>query len=581
MSDPAVPPSRHLNGPQTTGRHYTNLSEPQHAIVTDRDVAMTLRDGTRLRVDVHRPAAPGRYPALLAASLYPRQLQDLGAPMGFIEAGATDFWVARGYVHVIANLRGTSGSEGTFSMSDGQERQDMYDLVEWTAAQDWCDGNVGGLGISYFATAQLAAAAERPPHLKAIFPLAASPDLYDEVRHHGLFSSTIISPFMSNVGIVSDPDKNHWWTGRAANLLRRLLHSRPVHDRLATFNGESAVGALKLLRKFDYAPVPWDALWYAMAVEHPLRDAWWDARSMQQALREVTIPVYLGCDWENVPLHLPGTFAALDALGERDTVRVALMGRFGLTWPWESMHEEALAWFDHWLKGHDTGILAGPRIRYWLPGADEWRSSDCWPPAESRLVELALRADGRLATDAGPAGSRSYVCLGSGLARERRPSDPVASLVWETEALSADLDMVGNLELRLDAAATAMDTAWIAVLQDVAPDGTTTDVTAGWLQASLREVDEAASRPGAPVLPCRRAQPVPIGETVAYRIPIVANARRFVAGHRLRLILCSDDQPADIPAIMGFRHAPVGTSSHNTIHASSRLLLPIVHGNLR
>ena len=99
--------------------------------------------------------------------------------MGFIEAGATDFWVPRGYVHVIANVRGTGGSGGTFGFFDAQERRDMYDLVEWAAAQPWCDGNVGMIGISYFAMTQLEAAVERPPHLKAIFPVAVTADLYE------------------------------------------------------------------------------------------------------------------------------------------------------------------------------------------------------------------------------------------------------------------------------------------------------------------------------------------------------------------------------------------------------------------
>ena len=111
---------------------------------------------------MHRPDADGRFPALISASPYPRQIQDLGAPMGFIEAGATDFWVPRGYVHVIANLRGTGGSGGTFGFFDEQERHDVHDLVEWAAAQPWCDGNVGMLGISYFAMTQLEAAVEQP-----------------------------------------------------------------------------------------------------------------------------------------------------------------------------------------------------------------------------------------------------------------------------------------------------------------------------------------------------------------------------------------------------------------------------------
>jgi putative CocE/NonD family hydrolase len=155
-----------------------------------------MRDGVNLLADVFRPSTPARYPVLIAASPYPRQIQDLGAPMGFIEAGASDFFVPRGYVHVIANLRGTGGSGGTFGFFDGQERKDMYDLVEWAAEQPWSDGNVGMVGISYFAMTQMEAAVERPPHLKAIMPVAATFDLYDSASHHGLVSASFITPFL-------------------------------------------------------------------------------------------------------------------------------------------------------------------------------------------------------------------------------------------------------------------------------------------------------------------------------------------------------------------------------------------------
>jgi hypothetical protein len=102
-----------------------NLSQPNHAMEQDDDVAVPMRDGINLLVDVHRPTEPGRYPVLVAASPYPRQIQNLGAPAGFIEAGASDFFVPRGYVHVIANCRGTGGSGGTFGFFDGQERRDI------------------------------------------------------------------------------------------------------------------------------------------------------------------------------------------------------------------------------------------------------------------------------------------------------------------------------------------------------------------------------------------------------------------------------------------------------------------------
>ncbi len=567
------PGERQLNGPQTTGREYTNLSEPEWRMVRDDDVAVAMRDGANLLADVHRPDDGGRFPALVSASPYPRQIQDLGAPMGFIEAGASDFFVPRGYVHVIANVRGTGGSDGTFGFFDQQERLDMADLVEWTAAQPWCDGNVGMVGISYFAMSQLEAATQRPPHLRAIFPVAVTADLFEAARHHGLFSSSFVSPFLTMVGIAAGHG-DALWRGRILDAARHVLSDRRIHEKFATMNGEASLALMKEAMRLHYDSDPWDELWQAVAVDHQIRDEWWDERNVLPLLEQVDIPVYLGCDWQNVPLHLPGTFTTLAALTNSPVVRVGMLGDFGLTWPWESLHVEALAWFDHWLKGHDTGILDGPPIRYWLPGADEWRTTTEWPPAEARSVQLALRADGTLAADDGEAGARSYVCAGPGLNRRpEKPTDPPTYLTWETEPLETDLDVVGDLEVRLDAVATAIDTAWILLLLDVAPDGTAETITQGWLQASLRDPDPGEGTASAPTRECRSTAAVPLDEVVTYRIPLVANARRFATGHRIRLLVCSDDQPDDIPVVMDFRHAPVGTTSHNTVHSSSRLVL--------
>ncbi|WP_310774174.1 CocE/NonD family hydrolase [Mycobacterium sp. Z3061] len=566
-----------LNGPQTTGREYRNLSEPRHRRRSEINVPATMRDGVTLLADVHRPDAQGRFPALLAASPYPRQMQDFGAPAGFIEAGVTDFWVPRGYAHVIANLRGTGGSGGTFGFLDAQERRDMYDLVEWVAAQPWCDGNVGMIGISYFAMSQLEAAVERPPHLKAIFPVAVTADLYEAASHHGLFSSSFVTPFLAMTGLTAERS-DKLWRSLPVSLVRRVLHTPRLHKKFATMNGESAVTMLRQLIKLPHNPHPWDELWLDAAVAHPTHDEWWDERNLLPLLKEIDIPVYLGCDWENVPLHLPSTFAAWKGLSDNACVRMGMLDKFGLTWPWESMHTEALAWYDHWLKGRDTGIVEGPPVRYFLPEAGEWRTAESWPPPEATHREFALRADGALGEDEGEPGSRDYLVLGSGLGRAKPSAiDPPALLAWTSAPLTDELDMVGDIELRLVASATAMDTAWMVTLQDVAPDGEITDVTAGWLRASLREVDEAASSPGAPVLPCRNPQAVPIGQDVEYRIPLVPNARRFQSGHRIRLVLTSDDQDPSTPAIMGFRHASVGTSSRNTVRSSSRLLVPVLN----
>jgi predicted acyl esterase len=238
---------------------------------------------------------------------------------------------------------------------------------------------------------------------------------------------------------------------------------------------------------------------------------------------------------------------------------------------------EALAWFDHWLKGQDTGILNGPHFRYILPEAEDWRATDAWPIPEAEHHGFALRADGSLSEDEGVAGSRTYMNLGAGLHRPRASeTDPPSFLHWTTPTLTRDLEVIGPIELQLDASCTAPDTAFIAVLQDVDENGSVIHVTAGYLRVGLRRVDEAASRCGAPVLPCRTFEPVPLDDKVRYRMPLVPNARRFRVGRKIRLHLTTDDQNKETPALLEFRHASVGTSSLNTIFSSSRLLLPVL-----
>jgi predicted acyl esterase len=279
----------------------------------------------------------------------------------------------------------------------------------------------------------------------------------------------------------------------------------------------------------------------------------------------------------DVPLHLPHTFTAYDRLTNSKHVQVAMMGAHGLAWPWESLHIEALAWFDHWLKEQDTGILDGPPFRYILPETEGWRTTDAWPIPEAVHHAYALRVDGGMGEDEGQAGSRTYMNLGGGLNRPRASeTDPPALLHWTTPPLPHDLDLIGPIELQLDAACTAPDTAFIAVLQDVDENENAINITAGYLRASLRAVDESASKPGAPVLPCRNFDAVPIGKKVSYRIPLVPNARRFRVGHKLRLYITTDDQNPDKPALLEFRHASIGTSSFDTIFSSSRLLLPVL-----
>jgi uncharacterized protein len=388
-------------------------------------------------------------------------------------------------------------------------------------------------------------------------------------------SSGFVTPFLFMIGMTSG-HTNKLWRSTLMDAVRALLLTPGIHKKFEMANGEAAIAGLKVLLKLHHDPHPWDDLWRAIAAEHPFRDAWWEDRNLVPLLDRVEVPVYLGCDWQNVPLHLPHTFTAYERLTNSAHIQVAMMGEHGLAWPWESLHIEALAWFDHWLKGQDTGILDGPNIRYVIPEAEGWRTSDTWPVPVAMHQSYALRADGALGEDEGNSGSRTYMNLGGGLNRPRASeTDPPSFLDWTTAPLAHDVDVIGPIELQLDAACTAPDTAFIAVLQDADENGNTTNITAGYLRAGLRKVDEERSKQAAPVLPCDTFEAVPIGQKITCRIPLVSNARRFKVGHKIRLYLTTDDQNKDVPAPLEFRHVSIGTSSFNRVFSSSRLSLPV------
>lgn len=565
---------RQLNGPQTTGREYRNLSNPEYKIRVENNIHATVRDGTVLMADVMRPDADDKFPALLAISCYPREIQNTGAPLGFVEAGASDFWVPRGYAHVIANVRGTGGSGGSYTWLDETERQDVADLVEFVASQPWCDGNVGMIGISYFAMVQLAAAIEKPEHLKAIFPVATTSDLYEAVWHNGILSETFMTSWLGAVAaLAGKPDR--LFRSSVLGIAKNILRTERVHSKLQHLNGESILSILGKVLRSKYPAHPWNEIWLDVTLRHRFKDEYWRSRDMTEMLEGTTIPTYLGCDWENVPMHLPSTFKVWDAINQTAPTRMGMLGANGLTWPWESLHYEALAWFDHWLKGKDTGIMEGAPIRYYLPGADEFRESDTWPP-ESVQREFSLNPDGKLATERVD-GSSQFMHLGSLSTHKGAPPQPLPTMLrWTSDALTADLDMAGYIELILDASVTATDVHWIVTLHDLSPDGDLYDVTAGWLRGSMRSVDEERSQPGNPVITCADATSIEPGEIVRYRIPLIANARRFKAGHRIALTIACDDTSKEHPAIMGFRHQSLADQTINTIASTSLLLLPII-----
>jgi len=189
-------------------------------IVVHKDLRVPMRDGIHLAADAYHAEGDMPRPALVALSPYGKELQALAltippqrrpSPLwdGCIEAGDIARVVKEGYVHVIGDVRGSGSSEGehigNYNAGGVPLGQDAYDFIEWVAAQPWCNGVVGMIGISYFGSMQIFAAAERPPHLKAIFvsggilismrqPITAVSCGSCRVRHERAVAATRVGP---------------------------------------------------------------------------------------------------------------------------------------------------------------------------------------------------------------------------------------------------------------------------------------------------------------------------------------------------------------------------------------------------
>jgi predicted acyl esterase len=513
-------------------------SPPRYRISSDTDVRIPMRDGIRLAADVFRPAAPGeKFPAVVAVSPYSRQLQRTDVAIGQNEAGLTEFWVPRGYAHVVVDVRGTNDSEGSWDMFGPIEQQDGGDVIEWVARQPWCNGKVGMVGCSYFGRSQvLISSRAQPPNLTAIFPYDAATDAYRDSFFHG--------------GIPADGFARSW----LANINAYSLSSGRLKDGSGIRQHSQNIFGLR----------------------YPFDCEYFQERSSSPRLDQIAIPTYFGSDWEFFALHLRGAFSGWE--GVRSTSKRMLIGPRPQPFrPLAAFHLEALRWYDHWLKGLDTGVMEGPPIQIWIPGENTWRSEHAWPFERTEWRELFLGGagtgpEGSLLDVAGSDGERTYeVDPASYDARNGNPR-----LVYRSVPFDRPTEITGPIAFTLAAQSSATDTDWFVSLLDEAPDGTTRSLTKGWLRASHRAIDPKRSRRWQPWHPHTEAVPLKPNTPEEFPIEIVSACNLFGAGHRLRLEIASCDSVTDNFA---WYHAALPMRARNTVlegRRGSRLLLPFI-----
>ncbi len=519
----------------------SRVSQPTHEMQIERGVTITARDGTRLACDVYRPEAPGRYPALLSYSHYGKDLQSVTgkrAPLsplignGGLEAGDSNFFVTRGYVHVIADARGSGDSEGDYCYQGLDEQTDGYDIIEWMAEQPWCDGNCGMLGMSYFAVMQYMVAAQQPPHLKAIVPYEALTDRYRQSVYHG--------------GLLNEGFWHQWWGHVSVDGMRPLSYGYLSDDEIA-----SRVSALMESPEVRHSPYLHIQLKYPR--KNPLLFGWllepldgpfyWE-RSPNRMFDKIRIPTFLATRWTSWAVHLAGAFEAYEGIdAPKKLLIMETESRLGPLRPWSDHHDLILRWYDHWLKGNDTGFMDEPPIRLLIKGKNVYRDEQEWPLARTEWTRYFLRAGGELGTQR-PGAPGDAVFLND---PDLPPNQLPPGATFQTEPFAADTEVTGPVALYFHARLDQADATWVVTLRDVGPDGSSRTLTKGWLRASQRALDDTRSRPYRPYQSHTRKEVLQPGVSHAYAIEIRETSNVFMAGHRLALDIKGQDSTAEDP----------------------------------
>ena len=578
------------------------MAEQFEAGVVDRDVWTPMRDGVRLQADVYRPAADGRYPVLVTRSPYGRA--------GAINAAA--YWVANGYVVVAQDCRGRFGSEGDYYPVIA-EGNDGYDTVEWAAAQPWSNGNVGTYGQSYLAADQHVLAPKSPPHLKAMIPISASSDFRQSWVYHS--GGAMEWGWMVSYAIF-----------KGRNTADRLGMGADFQAKLDQYL-EPNVNFARPLTPEWYRQTPHSAWldtlkdiapYFADYLDHPDDGPYWWEINLRRHWHEVNVPIFHIGSWYDIFQEGAwNNFSGISALGgplARGNQKL-LMGPWGHLFPYTQpttkgtgdidfgpnaaidLMNEQRRWFDHWLKGVDTGIMREPKVSLFVMGENRWRTAQEWPPQGVQYTPWYLHGNGNANSAAGdgslsrqppemeaadhfvydPAdpvptlgGSTLIIPLGVG---DQRPVEERRDvLVYTSEPLREPLEVTGPLSVTLYAASSAYDTDFTAKLVDVRPDGYAQNIQDGIIRARYRD---SGSQPTL----------LTPGRVYRFVIDLWATSHVFLPSHRLRLEISSSNFPRfDRNPNTG---RPIATETeyipaqqlvlHDSIHPS-HITLPVMKG---
>jgi hypothetical protein len=542
---------------------WTSYDRPaQYGTTTDKDVPITMRDGTVLKANVIRPATPGRYPVLITQTPYGKDGLVIGA-LG----GAYTALVQRGYVQVVVDVRGTGASGGSWDSFGPSEQQDGYDIVEWAARQAWSSGAVGLDGPSYMGLTQLYTAALHPPHLKAIFPVVPMADGYRDITFSG-----------GDVNVSFIP----LWLG--------LVTAGGLVPPQSTFSGDpaDAISALTTLAQhvggalsFTAPTLVQSTSGGSIAYDGPF----WKTRSPIEVLDKIDVPAFVVGGLHD--LFQRGEPLIYERLKSRVTTRLLMgpwthvNGSSGAGLPRDgvpSLTQIQLRWFDHYLKGLSAATVSDiPKVTQYTYGDEKYETQPDWPDPRLAPQRWYLRGGQALSAAAPAAGEAPQtfvqqplagVCTMStgqwtaGLAEQLpcftddRPNQLSGGAQYLSAPLTGDVRLDGPIAARLWLTTTAADAAVTVRVDDVAPDGTSTGMTTGWQAASLRAEVASKGRVVAghllqPWHPFTKASVLPVTAGAPTQVDVEVFPTNWVlkAGHRLKIVVDPADFPHALPPL--------------------------------
>ncbi|GII85269.1 X-Pro dipeptidyl-peptidase [Sphaerisporangium siamense] len=563
---------------------FQTIQAGERTIAVRKDLRVPMRDGVTLAVDAYHGTEDKPRPALVAMSAYGKELQALAlttppqrrpSPMwdGCIEAGDVARVVEEDYVHVIGDMRGTGDSGGVmignYNAGGVPQGQDLYDVIEWVAAQPWCDGNVGMIGISYFGSMQVLAAAERPPHLKAIFVSGGHFDFYETTYHGGVMwfmPRAAREGRGGDSGIAHTDVRSRMQEVHSPEELRRLVDERLRDPDVAAW--PNLVHVLKYPKNREF--------WFDIVMNH-LDGEWYEERNPIRLAENIDIPVYLQID-QGRGWTVDGHIELFDVLKGPKKLDIGSYPPMQSR-PWIEEHDKMFRWYEYWLKGIDNGVMDEPAVRVFVEGSREVVTAERWPPKEIEYRPLYLRPRHKLSPEPEPMGAEHAAPDGFYQA-PLTVTDKVETVAWSTEPFEEPTELIGTGAAHLFAEIDQEDTNFILRLWDVAPNGARQLVTTGFLKASHRELD-ARTTEGDPYHPHTRAVPVEPGKIEEYVLRLYPFAATLLPGHRLLAELSNDEPLSDAHNSLlppDAFHLPVGRPVTHKIHRDathrSRLVLP-------